>query len=84
MEPISESSSFARSTTSAGKASFARFISSGYSVKAATCNVGLRKSRWTKDSAGETNLSSKGDRWLIEALLLRVSYVGGHNLGERQ
>jgi len=84
MEPISESSSFARSTTSAGKASFARFISSGYSVKAATCNVGLRKSWWTKAGEGETNLSSKRDRWLIEALLLGVSDVGGHDLGERE
>lgn len=83
MEPISESSSFARSTTSAGKASFATFISSGYSVKAATCNVGLRKLRWTEDGEGETNLSSEGDRRLIEALLLRVPDVGGHDLGER-
>ena len=84
MEPISESNSFARSTTSAGKASFARFISSGYSVKAATCNIGLRKSRWAEDRKRETNLSSEGDRWLIEALLLGVPDVGGHDFGERQ
>jgi len=44
MEPISESSSWARSIASAGKAPFAVLISSGYSVNAATWNAKLRKS----------------------------------------
>lgn len=84
IEPISASSSCARSITSAGKASFAVWINSGYSVNAATCGVRLHK-RWRIESReGETNLSTKGDRRLIEALLLRVSDVGRHNLGERQ
>jgi hypothetical protein len=84
IEPISASSSLARSITSAGKTSFARVISSGYSVNAATCNVGLRKLRRIKNKEGKADLSSKGDRWLIEALLLRVPDVGRHDLGERQ
>jgi len=61
-----------------------RVISSGYSVNAATCNDGLRKSRWIENREGKTDLSDKGDRRLIEALLLRVSDVGRHDLGERQ
>ena len=32
---------------------------------------------------GKTDLSNKGDGWLIEALLLRVPDVGRHDLGER-
>ena len=85
MEPTSVSSSCARSITSGGKASFATLINSGYSVKAATCNVGLRKPRRIESRKGEkTNLSAEGDRRLIEALLLGVPDVGRHDLGERQ
>ena len=68
---------------SVGNASFAVLISSGYSVNAATCNVGMRKSQWIEDGEGKTNLSDKGDGRLIEALLLRVPDVGRHDLGER-
>jgi len=33
---------------------------------------------------GKTDLSDEGDWWLIESLLLRVSDVGRHDLGEWQ
>ena len=83
-ETISSSSSSARSMVSTGNRSFALFISSGYSVNAATWNVGLRKRRRIKNKEGKADLSDEGDRWLLKAPLLRVSDVGRHDLCERQ
>ena len=65
----------ARSITSGGKASFVRSINSEYSVDTTTRNVGLCKLMRMESKEGKIDPSHEGNRWLIEAPLLRAADV---------
>ena len=79
MEPISLISSSARSIASEGNRSLPVLINSGYSVNAAICNVGFRKSQRIEDIEVTTDLPEPSIWWLFEARLLRVSDVEQHD-----